>query len=172
MSLSLGFVYRLCWGSYLGLLIRYMLSMLSLDLTRWLYVIPLIMAGWYALVSRCVSRLACMSTIPLPVEYASVPRCTLSLSFIWAPPPYRMVNAGLCLYIKNIPPKKSTFEPLACQSLSQSFPMARSESSVQWLRVTIWGSCIHRLKSPFSEGPNLRIALVRPFCFYLKRTPI
>ena len=59
MSLSLGSVQRGYWAGFLGLLIGFVLGLPRCGLGRWLYAVPLIMAGWYASVSRCSCRLAC-----------------------------------------------------------------------------------------------------------------
>ena len=56
------------------------------------------MAGRYAPVTRCSCQLACMPHIP-QLPYAA--GCTVSVGFILAPLPYRMVNAGSCDYKKK-----------------------------------------------------------------------
>ena len=104
MSPSLGSVRRLCWTGFLGLPIGGVLGLPILDYGRWLCAIPLTMAGWYAPVSRCSCRLACVPFIPQPPYAAG---CTVSIGFILAPPPYRMVNAGSCDYKKKKKKKKN-----------------------------------------------------------------
>ena len=83
--------------------IRGVLGLAILDYGRWLCAVPLTMAGWCAPVSRCSCRLACKPFIPQPPYAAG---CTMSVGFILAPPPYRMVNAGSCDYKKKKKKKK------------------------------------------------------------------
>ena len=81
---------------------------------RWLCAIPLIMAGRYAPVSRCSCRLACMPhfhQLPYAAGY------TVSVGFILATPPYRMVNARSCDYKKK-KKKKSNHSRSPCNSCS------------------------------------------------------
>ena len=59
MSPTLGSVRRWCWAGFLGLPIGFVLGLLRCGLGRWLLAVPLIMAGWCALVTRCSYRLAC-----------------------------------------------------------------------------------------------------------------
>ena len=107
MSPSLGSVRRLCWAGFLGLLIGSVLGLPILGYARWLCAIPLIVSGRYAPVSRCSCRLACMPLIPR-LPYAA--GCTVSVGFILAPLPYRMVNAGSCDYKKK--KKKKNLESI------------------------------------------------------------
>ena len=99
--------FRLCpkvvldW--FLRLPIGGVLGLPILGYGRWLCAVPLIMAGRYAPVSRCSCRLACMPHIP---QLPYVVGCTVSVGFILAPPPYRMVNAGSCDYKKKKKKKK------------------------------------------------------------------
>ena len=58
MRPSLGFVCRLCWTGFLGLLIKCMLRLPILGYGQGLCAVPLIMAGWYLPVSRYYCQLA------------------------------------------------------------------------------------------------------------------
>ena len=104
--------FRLCpkvvldW--FLGLPVRSVLGLPILGYGHWLCAVPLIMAGWCAPVSRCSCRLACMPHIP-QLPYAA--GFTVSVGFILAPLPYRMVNAGSCDYKKKKKKKKRTSYP-------------------------------------------------------------
>ena len=89
MSPSLGSVRRLCWTGFLGLPIKGVFGLPNLGLSRLLCAAPLIMAEWYALVSRCLYQLACMPFSVLVV-------LPVSTGFILTPPPYRVGNVGLC----------------------------------------------------------------------------
>ena len=126
MSPSLGSVRRECWTGFLGLPIRCVLGLPILGYGRWLYAVPLTMAEWCAPVSRCSCRLACMPFIPRPPYAAG---CTMSVGFILAPPPYRMVNAGSCDYKKKKKKKKNfiispcSYPPFLYLTLSMLTPL-------------------------------------------------
>ena len=110
MSPSLGSVRKLCWTGYFGLPISDLLGLPNLDLGR-----------WCAIVSRCSCQLTC-----IPITALVAP--TVSLGFILAPPPYRMVHAGSSDYKKK--KKKNWFSKMANCRVGLSMDVGREIQNI------------------------------------------